>query len=421
MAIQPSKLTIAFSALVVICLVGWIMDFSKTVVAAPNPQLHHKKTVLPGEITELQIYMAGPDQVQSYIQMYKERGERRGVFSTLWDFASERFRDTLSSLFAFNLPRVATNITECFKAIKWAFRYHFIYCIIFFVVKLAVISIAGGAICRMAALQFARGEKPGLTEALRFGAKKFTSLFAAPLTPIGIIIFIGLFIFLWGLIGNIPKIGELIVGIFTPLALIAGFVIAVILIGTVAGFNLMFPAVAYDGSDCFDAISRSFSYVYAKPWRMGFYTATAAVYGAICYTFVRFFAFLLLWVTRLFLQFGVLVDNSSVEVNKLAAIWPAPTFVNLVGSLGLTTNNWSESVAAFLIYLAVLVIIGTVVSFLISFYFSANTIIYSLMRNGVDNTAIEEIYSDDIKTEPSITENKPEKQADASSPAEQQE
>jgi len=350
--------------------------------------------------------MTNPKEVKSHIENYEEVGERRGVYSTLWHFAAARFHGALNSLFAFNLPGVAANIAQYFKAVGWALRHHFLYCIILFAIKLAVISVAGGSLCRIAALQFAQGEKPGLTEALRFGTKKFLSFFTAPLAPVGIIILVGLFVFILGLLGNIPRVGELIMGIFMPLALIAGALIAVILIGTVAGFNLMFPAVAYDGSDCFDAISRSFSYVYSKPWRMAFYSALAMVYGAICYIFVRFFAFLLLWATRWFLQLGIWVDSSSKESNKLSVIWPEPSFINLLGSPDLAAANWSEVFAAFLVHLFLLVIVGLLVSFILSFYFSANTIIYSLMRNRVDNTAIEDIYTDleDIQTEPTTTE-----------------
>jgi hypothetical protein len=199
--------------------------------------------------------------------------------------------------------------------------------------------------------------------------------------------------------------------VFMPLVLIAGALIAVISIGAVAGFSLMFPAIAYDGSDCFDAFSRSFSYIYSKPWRMGFYTAIAAIYGAICYTFVRVFAFLLLWVTHRFLQLGVLIDNTSKEVNKLIAIWPEPKFIRLVDPSSLAATNWSESLSAFLIQLLLLAVIGLVVSFIISFYFSANTIIYSLMRNRVDNTALDDIYTprlDEGKLEPTMAESEPE-------------
>jgi hypothetical protein len=399
MAIQPSKLIIAFAAMAVICLAGWIMDFSKTVVVAKEAH---------GWNTELLTYMAGPDRLKPYIENYEKTGERTGVFSELWKLTASRFQGAVDSLFAFNLPAVAANFADCFKAVGWAIKYHTIYCIIFFAIKLAVISVAGGALCRMAALQCARGEKPGSTDALQYSTKKFTSFFTTPLAPVGIIIFIGLFVFLLGLIGNIPRIGELIMGLCMPLALFAGALIAVVLIGTVAGFNLMFPAVAYDGSDCFDAISRSFSYIYAKPWHMGFYTAVAAVYGAICYTFVRFCVFLLLVVTRWFLQLGVFTD-SSTNVDKVTALWPQPAFMNLLQLPPLAEAGWLYWVSAGLIYLSSLVVVVLVGAFVISFYFSANTIIYSLMRSRVDNTAIDDIYTNYAKTpEPTTSKAAPE-------------
>ena len=209
------------------------------------------------------------------------------------------------------------------------------------------------------------------------------------------------------ILGNISYIGEMIMCVFMPLVLIAGFVIAVVAIGAIAGFNLMFPAIAYDNSDCLDAISRSFSYVYAKPWRMGFYTLIAAVYGAICYAFVRFLAFLLLWAAYFFLRLGIWGNDAGSQFNKLTAIWSGPTFANLAGQSAQETLNWSQSVAAFIVHLNVLVIVGLVISFFISFYFSANTIIYSLMRNQLDNTPPQKIYmpSENSETPPAQANN----------------
>jgi len=390
MAIQPTKLIIAFLAVGVICLAGWVMDFSNTVVATRDIQ---------GRITdsELQVYMTNPDQLASYIESHNRDGARTGVFSTLWGYLGTRFHNTLNSLFAFDFPGAAANVADSFKAAGWAIRHHFVYSVIFFAIKLAVLSVAGGSLCRIAALQIAQGEKPGLSQSLHYGTKKFASFLAAPLVPLGIIIFVGLSVWLLGLLGNIPWIGELLIGIFMPLTLVAGVLIAIVSIGTVAGFNLMFPAVAYDGSDCFDAVSRSFSYVYTKPWRMGFYSAVAAIYGAVCYIFIRFFVFLLLWGSWRFLQFGVWAASSSKEVNKLAAIWPQPSFINLLGSRIPASANWSESVATVIVHLFLLVIIGLLVSFIISFYFSASTIVYAALRNRVDCTALEEIYTDSEK------------------------
>jgi uncharacterized membrane protein YgaE (UPF0421/DUF939 family) len=76
--------------------------------------------------------------------------------------------------------------------------------------------------------------------------------------------------------------------------------------------------------------------------------------------------------------------------------------MSLYDTPGWSEMNWSELVAAFIIYLVCLVIIGLLVAFLISFYFSANTIIYSLLRKCVDNTALDEVYIhlNEVKTEP---------------------
>lgn len=411
MSIQPTKLIITLVALGIISLAGWIMDLGESVVVTQGTKTR---------LTELDVYMSDPNGLKSYIDNFKEKGHGAGVFSTLWHFSASRFQGAVDSVFELNLRDairgVIQNIAGFFKAIAWALRYHLVYCVIFFVIILAVISISGGAICRIAALQFARGEKPGLTEALRYSLKRFTSFFAAPLAPVAILIFIGVFVFILGLAGNIPRVGELIVGVGMPFALFAGSLLAVIVIGAVAGFNLMFPAVAYDGSDCFDSISRSFSYVYARPWRMVFYTVIAAVYGSICYTFVRFFAFLSVWITHTLLRLGIWVHDGSGQVNKLTAIWPKPEFRYLLGSSATATTNWTESVAAFLIYLCMLVVVGLVVSFIITFYFSANTIIYSLMRKTVDNTAFEDIYMpfSEAEVEPIAGESLPDEETPAS-------
>jgi hypothetical protein len=393
MAIQPSKLIIAFWLIAAIGLAGWVMDISKTVVTTPGTN---------GRETELNLYMTAPERVQPYIEKYRGAGEHTGVFSTMWGFTVGKFHGALRELFAFNLPGIVYNLADCLRAITWAIRFHVIYCVIFGIIMLCLVSIAGGAICRIAALQFARDEKPGITEAFAFSTKRFASFFTAPLVPAAIISLVGACIFLLGVIGNIPLgLGELIVGISMPVALAGGAIIAVVVIGAIAGFNLMFPAVAYDVSDGLEAVSRSFNYVYVRPWRLGFYTVTAGVYGAIGYVFVRLFAFLLLWSTYHVLRLGVWLDSTRGLADKVMAIWPEPSFSQLA-AYSAAAGNWSESVAAFLVYLFVLAIVGLVVSFIISFYFSASTIVYALMRNKVDNTALEEIYTEPEKSRPEI-------------------
>jgi hypothetical protein len=384
MAIQPSKLLIAMLMITAIGLTGWIMDLHKTVVTTPGAGARE---------TELNIYLISPAQLDTYIIKY-QYSPKTGVFTALWHSGRDKFHGVLRNLFGLNLPGILDNVTQYLQALKWAVRYHPVYCVIFTVIILCIVSIFGGAICRIAALQFAREEKPGISEALRFSIKKFWGFFTTPLVPIGIAAIVWAFTFLIGILGNIPfGIGEILVGIFMCLALAGGAIVAAVIIGTAAGFNLMFPAIAYDGSDSMDAVSRSFNYVYARPWRMGLYSVAAFIYGAICYVFVRFFAYLLLLLTYEGLRLGAGLDSALGLPDKVAAIWPKPTFHELL-AYSTEAGNWSEKVAAFLVYIIALVVIGLVVSFIISFYFSSNTIIYALMRNKVDNTPLEEIYTE---------------------------
>jgi hypothetical protein len=395
MAIQPSKLIIAMLMIMAIGLTGWIMDLSKTVITTPAAGAREN---------ELNRYIILPAELDSYIAKYQP-----GVFTTLWHFGRDKFHGVLRNLFEMNVAGILNNIYDYLQAMEWAVRYHPFYCVIFIVINLCIVSTFGGAICRIAALQFAREEKPGISEALRFSIKKFWGFFMTPLVPLGIGAIIWAFIFLIGVLGNIPLgIGEILVGIFMWVALPAGAIVAAVIIGTVAGFNLMFPAIAYDGSDSMDAVSRSFNYVYARPWRMGLYSFAAFIYGAICYVFVRFFAFLLLWTTYRGLRLGAWFHSTRGLPDKVAAIWPEPTFHELL-AYSTEAGNWSEKVAAFLVYIIALVVIGLVVSFIISFYFSSNTIIYALLRNKVDNTPLEEIYTEpqEIKLQQAQQEQSP--------------
>jgi len=401
MSIQPIKMTIAFAALAILCALGWVMDLSNTVVAVSDVtaeqvrRLPMYSTFSTEHPTELHCYLVETENsVKRYIKQHGNSGQRIGVFATLWNFGSARFTEAVFSLFELRFRDVIGNIGHSVRALFWAFSHHLVYSIIYFSAALAVISIAGGAICRITALQFARDERPGLIESVKFSLRRFVSLFTAPLVPLGIIVLVGLCIFVLGLIGNIPRAGEIIIAIGLPAALIAAVLMTLILVGAVAGAPLVFPAIGFEATDGFDAISRAFSYVYARPWRMGFYIVITTFYGAICYLFVRLCAFLLLFVTHFSLSLAVWTSSSVKGLNKLMAIWPKPQFLNLVQARTIESAIWSEALAGFLVYLVVLVVFGLVVSFLMSFYFSASTIIYALMRKHVDDTALEDVYTE---------------------------
>ncbi len=293
----------------------------------------------------------------------------------------------------------------------WLVTAHPVYFICLLVIFLLAWSIFGGAIARIAAIQVAREEKISVRAALKFSISKLLSFIFAPLIPVLIIVGIGLLVLVGALIGNIPFIGPIVVGLLFFLALAAGFVMTLVLLGLIGGFNLMYPTIAVEGSDSFDAISRSFSYLYARPWKMAFYTAISVVYGALTYLFVRFFIFLTLMLVHHFADGGMFTHAYS-GAETWAEMWPAFTIDKLTYDIDFLALGAGASIGAFLVAMWNYLLIGMLGAFAISFYFSANTIIYYLMRKEVDATEMDDVYVEQLdeeftETPPAVTEPAP--------------
>ncbi len=281
----------------------------------------------------------------------------------------------------------------------WLLTQHPVYFALFGSGVLILWSVFGGAISRIAAVHVARDEKLSIRSALVFSGGKFLSFLCAPLIPLGILAGVGLTTSLVSLVLTVvpwfgPTIGVVILGVGFVLALLAGLVMAVVLVGLVGGFNLMYPTIAVEGSDSFDAISRSFSYLYARPWRLAFYTAVSIVYGSACYLFVRLFIYLVLRLTHTFVDLGILARADSTAP-LLSALWPDPATTGRlsygVDALALT---FPQEVGAAFIWLWVHLTVAILGAFAVCFYFSANTIIYYLLREDVDATDLNEVYVD---------------------------
>ncbi len=283
----------------------------------------------------------------------------------------------------------------------WLGCQHWVYAPIFLAAALAIWALFGGAMHRMSALHFARDEKISVTQALKFSAGKFLSFYTAPLIPLAIIVVIGLFMMLGGLLMSVWVL-DLIMSILFPLAVLGGLLIAFLLIGLVAGGGLMYPTIAVESSDSFDAISRSYSYVFGRPWRAAFYGLVALVYGVICYLFVRLFAFLLLAAAHAFVGAGVWGGGETISpaADKLDAMWPAPTFDNLLPQWQWEALSGWEAFCSGILWIMVMPIAALVLAFLLSYASSASTAIYFLLRQKVDATDLDDVYVEEPEEEP---------------------
>ena len=282
-------------------------------------------------------------------------------------------------------------------------QHHPLYALLFLAWFLLVWSLFGGAISRIAAVHVARDEKISVRQALRFSISKVLSFLFAPLIPLLIILVIGSIVAATGwVLLHIPYVGPIVTGLLFFLALLAGFIMTLVALGTVGGFNLMFPTVAVEGSDSFDAISRSFSYVFARPWRMLFYTVVAIIYGSLTYLFVRLFIYMMLLMTHFFVGWWLGGEPGKYWKGTgggNAVMWPAPSWNDLTYNVNYEALKWSEKIAAGEISFWVYLTIGLLGAFAISFYFSANTIIYYLMRREVDATELDDVYVEETEDE----------------------
>jgi hypothetical protein len=135
-------------------------------------------------------------------------------------------------------------------------------------VTLAFWGFFSTAINRIAALKIAREETLSVIDAAKFSASRF-------LATIGTAVFVGaIFLALYlvgnatvfGWIGRMPYVGELVVALLYPVVLLFTFLLVVSLVLGIFGFNLASSAIATECGDTWEGVSRSWNYVIVRPW-----------------------------------------------------------------------------------------------------------------------------------------------------------
>lgn len=280
------------------------------------------------------------------------------------------------------------------------------FVIVNMVISLALWAVIGGAVTRMAAVRTAREESVSLKQALCFSLRKWPSIVTSPLIPFGVLVGLAAIVGLVTAVPTmIPYVGEVLFGLLSWLTLIFGLVMALIFVGGLFSLALQWPAIAAEGSDSFDAISRSVSYISSRPWRYLFYTVFSTLYGCLTFIFVKFLAFLTLRITHTAVSTFTTSWWSGGDTDKLVRIWATPTLAEPWARSGreafiLNADMLrAEAFANVLITAWVWVVIGLAIAFLISFFFTSQTVIYFLLRRTVDATDVEEVYMEESEEE----------------------
>lgn len=147
--------------------------------------------------------------------------------------------------------------------------------------SLIVWSFIGGALCRMNALQFASRKRIKLGTAFRFSRRQLLSYLAAPILPLSAVLILQGFNWLLGcLAALVPAVGGIVLGVAWGIVLFTGFLMAMLTLGLAIGWPLMIAAISAEDSDGFDGLSRAFGYLFDRPWHAGlFATSSLSVFA----------------------------------------------------------------------------------------------------------------------------------------------
>ena len=301
-----------------------------------------------------------------------------------------------------------------------------IYFLLVIAWTVATWAIFGGTITRMAAVEIARNDKISLGEALRFVLARWKSYLFASFAPvIGLAVCAVLLMVFFGIPNWIPIFAEFWVGILWPLALGLGLCMAVILIG-LPGWPMIHATLGAEGSDSFDALSRCYSYVLQKPWSYIWYAVVALVYGAVVVFFVGLMGSLTVYLAQWAVSQTPLTGIFNRDPSYLF-LWAPQSFgwralllqgspVAAAAEPGVTLTHWWNYVGPLCIAVWLGLVFLMIVGFGYSFFWSASTIIYLMMRRKVDDTELDEVYLEEEEPEESYTPPAP-PSATASQPA----
>ncbi|HUY93436.1 MAG TPA: hypothetical protein VMV10_32215, partial [Pirellulales bacterium] len=238
----------------------------------------------------------------------------------------------------------------------------------------AVWALFGGAITRRAALALAREESIGVRSALSYARSKWGSYFFSPLLPLLGVAMAAFPVWVLGLLMRLD-IGVLLAGVLWPLALLAGFLMTLLLLALLFGWPLMWPTISAEGTDSFDALSRAWSYVFHRPLHYLFYAIVVSVVGGLGWYFVYYFAEWVVYLPKWAMNWGAGQDRFAVLLLEPGEERP--------GTLGI----WGLKLIGFWEGCVRLVALG----FAYSYFWTASTAIYLLLRRDDDGTEIDDI------------------------------
>lgn len=180
---------------------------------------------------------------------------------------------------------------------------------------------------------------------------------------------------------RVPYVGEVLLGLSTPLLFIGGIVTAVLVVWCVTGAALMAGTVATSETDTFDVWSRAFHYVFSHPWRYLSLILVASAHGVACMAFVHLLRVLTEWAVLAPLAMALQEHFAPVYGQMMAS-----------GSAEAVTTAFCPAIPGFFLFVCRNLLLLTFLTFVAAYSATAKALIYMLMRRYADGTPISEVH-----------------------------
>lgn len=374
MALQPGKLVLALVAVLVLFGVGSLMDLAW------------------GDVVEMQGV------------------EDRGVFEAVVDRQTAGFHALMGSALSLDLglDRLdgqgtggSVGVIGAVRYLvvetpRWLFTEHPWYAVLYGLIKLVVVGLLGGAICRMAATQACIGQSISARDGLSFAWRRVVWFVGTPLMPGVIVAVLAGVLALAGLVFFNAPVLDVVGAVVFGVLLLLGLLAALVGIGLVLGVPLMSPCLAVEGTDGFDVISRCYNYVFFRPWHYAFYLLSAACFAAVCYVVVVAVASATVGVTDHFVgagSFAVVDDLPMEDATRYDAIIDQARFSEYAQQTDAEDLGGTLGPAAWIVTQWGRLVTALVAAFMLSLFFCLMTHVYLLMRRAADGTPLDDCDS----------------------------
>ena len=237
-------------------------------------------------------------------------------------------------------------------------------------------------------------------EAFRFLKKHWAPAFLSPLSLLVFIAFLIICGVIIGLLGKIPYVGELGIGIFYLIPLFAAGLCLAYVIFIFFVSLLMAPAVvATLKEDTFETLVQIFSTLWNQAWRFFAYTGLIGVMSKVGIFVFGYFSFRAIQLVNA--SCGVFMKEKLADITEEALSYVTipqhilDYFSNIFAGIDFGFHlpeigpgiylNWSGQIAAFLIAISLIVVIFMVLSYGLAIISSGQTVTYIILRRKKDD------------------------------------